>query len=269
MSIEKLVGCITLVAMLLMTAVSQGAEGPPPGGPTSPPQEAAAEKPEADKTPPAPPYAALLKDAKTYSGMLTMYQKGSNLFVELGGADYGQEYIVLIAIARGIGQTPLLGGFSLSDGDDWVWTFSKVDDRVHLIRKNVRFRATKGFPEYAAVQNAYTDSVLFGLRIVGKGPKGGDLVDFTPVFMSDLPQIGAMLPGFGFAPDKSNWASIKAFERNVELEVAATYASGGRLDAGHRGRFAGCNDQCPLLDQPPAKHADISPGWRMIGSATS
>ena len=79
MSIKMLVGRLSLVATLLATAVSQGAEGPPPGGPTAPPKEAAAEKPEADKPPPAPPYAALLKDAKTFSGMLTLYQKGTNL----------------------------------------------------------------------------------------------------------------------------------------------------------------------------------------------
>lgn len=224
---------LSRIAFLVAVSVAgyglvYGQEAAPPAAP-APKTEASAEKPGEPKQEPAPAYAALLKDAKTISGMLTMYQKGTNLFVELGAGDYGQDYIVLISIARGIGQTPLLGGFSLSDGDDWVWTFTKVDDRVHLVRKNVRFRANKGFPESVAVHKAYTDSVLFGLRVVGKGPKGGDLVDFTPVFMSDLPQIGAMLPGFAFASDRSNWASIKAFERNVELEVAATYASGGRL----------------------------------------
>jgi hypothetical protein len=213
---------------LIGSSSLQGQEAVPPGAPPAK-VEGAPEKPAEGQVPAAPVYAALLKDAKTYSGMLTVYQKGINLYAELMGGDYGQDYIVLISIARGIGQAPLLGGFSLSDGDDWVWTFTKLDDRVHVVRKNVRFRATKGLPEYLAVQKAYTDSVLFGLRIIGKGPKGGDLVDLTPVFMSDLPQIGAMLPGFAFAADRSAWAAIKAFDRNMELEVAATYASGGRL----------------------------------------
>jgi hypothetical protein len=55
-------------------------------------------------------------------------------------------------------------------------------------------------------------------------------VDLTRVFFSDLPQIGQALPGFGFAGDRSTWASIKGFENNIELEVAATYASGGQLE---------------------------------------
>ncbi|MBI2480744.1 MAG: zinc-dependent metalloprotease [Planctomycetia bacterium] len=178
----------------------------------------------------APAYVALLKDAKTHTGMLTLYEKESKLYAEMSGSDYGSEYIVLISIAKGVGMSPLLGGYSWGFGDDWIWAFRKVDEQVHVIRKNVRFEATKGFPESFALQNAYTDSVLFSLRIVSKGPKGGDLVDMTPIFMSDLPQISQFLPGFGFTPDRSTWATVKAFPKNVELEVAATYASSGRQE---------------------------------------
>lgn len=180
--------------------------------------------------PAAPPYAAMLKDAKTIPGMITLYQKGNNLYAELMPGDYGTEYIVLISISRGIGRGQLLGGMSWSIGDDWVWQFRKVDESVHIVRKNVRFKATPRSPESHAVHNAYTDSVLFSLPANVKGPKGGDLVDLTRVFFSDLPQIGQALPGFGFAGDRSTWASIKGFENNIELEVAATYASGGQLE---------------------------------------
>ena len=53
------------------------------------------------------------------------------------------------------------------------------------------------------------------------------MVDLTPVFMSDVPQISAVLRGFVFAPDRSSWAEIKGFKDNVEIQVAATYASAG------------------------------------------
>jgi hypothetical protein len=74
---------------------------------------------------------------------------------------------------------------------------------------------------------SYTDSVLFSLPIMGRSPSGGFLVDLTPVFFGDLPQISLVLKGFQFAPDRSTWASIKGFKDNVEIEVAATYASAG------------------------------------------
>ncbi len=190
----------------------------------------AAAKPTTTTRRPTPAHVTLLKDAKAHTGLFRLWQKGSRLYAELNSSNYNREYIVLISIARGIGQAPLVGGFTWQLGDDdWVWKFRKIDDRVHVIRSNVRFRANPGYPEQTAVQQAYTDSVLFSLRIAGKGPRGGDLVDLSSVFMSDLPQISQMLPGFGFSSAKSTWADVKAFDRNVELEVAATYASSGRI----------------------------------------
>ncbi|MCA9201418.1 MAG: DUF5117 domain-containing protein, partial [Planctomycetales bacterium] len=198
----------------------------------------AAEKPTEDSTVAAeagggaaqPEHAAILKEAKPFAGMFKAWQKEQKLFVELSPADYNNEYIVLISIARGIGQRPLLGGYSWGFGDDWIWKFRKIGDTVHVIRRNVRFKANKGTPEATAVQFAYSDSVLFALPVVSKGPGGGDLVDFTQVFMGDLPQISQVLPGFMFSPQKSYWDSIKAFDGNMELTVAATYQSGGSIE---------------------------------------
>ena len=230
---------VLAVTMLFVTAPIHAQDSQPSANATeaspikadaAPAPAAAAAAPAAAPMPPAPPYAALLKDAKTHDGLFTLYEKGTSLFAELNGGDFGPEFIVLISIAKGIGQDPLLGGYSWNFGDDWVWQFRKVDDRVLLIRKNVRFRANKGFPENFAVEKAYTDSILFSLRVISKGPKGGDLVDLSQVFMSDLPQISQVLPGFGFTPDRSTWAAVKAFPKNVELEVAATYASSGRFE---------------------------------------
>ncbi len=228
---------VLLSGSLLLLATVAVADDPTTSGDTANPiaaepasSAAPASTPAAAPSAPAPGHVAILKDAKTHSGMLTLYQKGSSLFAELSGSDYNAEYIVLISIAKGIGQNPLLGGYSWGFGDDWIWQFRKIDDRVHIIRKNVRFEAKKGYPENFALQNAYTDSVLFSLRILTKGPKGGDLIDLTPVFMSDLPQVSQFLPGFGFTSDRSTWAAVKAFPKNVELQVAATYASSGRQE---------------------------------------
>src|SRR6188768_736880 len=124
-----------------------------------------------------PPYAAYLKDAPPIPGMITLYRKGNSLYAELGGGDYGTEYMVLISISRGIAQGQILGGMSWGFGDDWIWQFRKVDENVHIIRRNVRFKANQGTPEARAVSKAYSDSVLFSLPIVSKGPKGGDLID--------------------------------------------------------------------------------------------
>ncbi|MGE0534589.1 MAG: zinc-dependent metalloprotease [Pirellulales bacterium] len=185
-----------------------------------------------DEKPKYPPFAEALKDAKLMGdpSLIPLYQKGENVYAELTAGHLNKDYIVLISIARGIGEGPLLGGMTWGFGDDWLWQFRKVDEKIHVVRRNVRFKANSGSPEEKAVKLAYTDSVLFSLPIVTKGPKGGDIVDLTSVFMSDLPQISSVLPGFFFAQNKSTWETVKGLKDNVELQVAATYASGGNLN---------------------------------------
>jgi Met-zincin/Domain of unknown function (DUF5117) len=177
-----------------------------------------------------PPFAEVTKDTQKIEGLITLYRKDDTLLAELGPEDMNHDLIVLISIARGIGQTPILGGYSWNFGDDWVWQFRKAGEQIHLVRRNVRFTADKGSPTARAVTVAYTDSVLFSLPIITKSPDGGYVVDLTPVFMSDLPQISMVLPGFSFSQSKSSWAEVNGYAKNVELQVAATYASSGMSD---------------------------------------
>jgi hypothetical protein len=188
-----------------------------------PASDAAADKPK----PKYPPFAELLKDAHKLEGVVTFYRKDDQLFAEIGPRQLDRDYIVLMTIARGIGQTPILGGFSWGFGDDAVWQFRKAGENIQLVRRNVRFTAERGSPTEKAVKVAYTDSVLFSLPIRTVTPQGGFIVDLTQVFMSDLPQIGMVLPGFAFSPSKSSWGQIDVLPKNAELTVAATYASGG------------------------------------------
>ena len=182
---------------------------------------------ESGSKPHFPPFSEVLKDTHSIDGLVKLHRKEDKLFAELGSNLLDHDFIVLISIARGIGENPILGGMSWGFGDDWLWQFRKVDDKIQVVRRNVRFTAAKGSPEERAVHLAYTDSVLFSLPIVTIGPGGGYVIDLAGIFMTDLPQFSNFLPGFNFARDKSNWASVKGFRDNVEIEVAATYSSGG------------------------------------------
>ena len=167
------------------------------------------------------PFATVTKDYKPVQGpsLIPLYQKEGSVLAEFAPHTLNNDFIVLISIARGIGHGHILGGMSWGIGDDWIWQFRKVDDHIHVVRRNVRFTATKGSPEEKAVGIAYTDSVLFSLPIATISPSGGYVVDLTQVFMSDLPQISHDLPGFSFAgqrrpgprsraiPTTSNWKS--------------------------------------------------------------
>ncbi len=203
---------------------------PPAAAATTPAATPAAATPAAKPASKYPAYADVVKDFESIDGLVPMKRKGNRLLAELSSSHMNHDYIVLISIAKGIGRGLVLGGMTWQSGDDWIWQFRKVDDRIQIVRRNVRFTAAKGDPQSKAIDTAYTDSVLFSLPILTVSPSGASVVDFSPVFMSDLPQISSVLPGFSFSENKSTWAAVKGFPNNIELEVAATYASSGMQD---------------------------------------
>ncbi len=229
-----LVGCVASCCLLLVIATARADDPKPPSGSSSSSEKKDDSKSKSSESKSSSsskkPYAEVIKDHETYDGMIKLHRKGNKLLAELSSSDLNKDYIVLISIARGIGRGSLLAGMSWGFGDDWIWQFRKSDDRIHVVRRNVRFKAKKDDPQQRAVGLAFTDSVLFSLPIITRSPSGAYVVDMTSVFMGDLPQISSVLPGFTFSEQKSAWATgfPKAFPNNIELEVAATYASSGK-----------------------------------------
>jgi hypothetical protein len=172
-----------------------------------------------------PDFDKLVKGAKEYDGLFRLYHKDENLYAEIRQDQLDKPFLCPIAIARGAG----MGGYTLNFDEQWVLIFKRIGDRehpgdkVHLIRRNVHFKAKPGSPAAHAVETTYTDSVLMALPIksVNHG-RNSVLLDLNDIFMTNFAQLG-----FGaFDASRSTWHKIKTFPRNVELEVAATFSSG-------------------------------------------
>jgi hypothetical protein len=194
------------------TGVVIGPKGPGlPGGPGDP-----AEKkfPDFDK---------VTKGAKEIDGLFKLWfnEKEDRLFAEIKTAQLNRPFLCPMAIARGMG----MGGFTLNFDEQWVLLFKRVSEtRLHLIRRNVHFKAAPGSPVSKAVETTYTDSVLMAIpiRSVHTG-RNTLLIDLADLFMTDFAQLRIG----GLDRSRSTWHKVKAFPRNVELQVQATF-SGGR-----------------------------------------
>jgi hypothetical protein len=161
----------------------------------------------------------VVKGAKIYEGLFRLHHKDENLFVEIRPDQLDKPFLCPIAIARGAG----LGGYTLNFDDQWVLLFKRVGDKVHLVRRNVRFRAKAGSPAALAVETTYSDSVLMALRIRTINPaRNAVVINFNDIFMTNFAQLNLG----SFDVNRSTWHKIKAFPRNVELEVAATFEGG-------------------------------------------
>jgi len=164
-------------------------------------------------------FDTVVKGAREFDGLMKLHFKDDRLYGEIRPDQLERHFLLPIAIARGAG----MGGNTLNFDEQWVVSFRRVGDKVQLLRRNVRFQARPGTPVARAVETTYTDSVLMALRIVSIHPgRQSILINFNDIFMTDLPQLGLG----AFDANRSNWSKIKAFPRNIELQVAATYAGG-------------------------------------------
>jgi hypothetical protein len=169
-------------------------------------------------------FDTVVQGAKEHEGFFRLFHKQNHVYAEIRPDQFGRNFLCPISVSRGLGE----GGHMRNFDEQWVLAFRRVDDNVQLIRRNVRYQAKRGTPVAKAVETTYTDSVLLSLRIRSIHPaRQGVLIDLNDIFMTDFAQLylGA------FDPSRSTWAKVKAFPRNVELFVEATYG-GGRSRGG-------------------------------------
>jgi hypothetical protein len=158
----------------------------------------------------------VIAGAKEHDGLFKLYQKDENLYAEIRHDQLGKGFLCPIAIAKGAG----MGGSTLNFDEQWVVVFQRVGDKIQLVRRNVRFKAKSGSPTAHAVETTYTDSVLMALKIHAQSlPRNSILINLNDIFMTNF----ADLPFGVLDANRSSWAKVKAFPKNVEIEVAATF----------------------------------------------
>ncbi|HET6573704.1 MAG TPA: zinc-dependent metalloprotease [Fimbriiglobus sp.] len=167
-----------------------------------------------------PEFAKVVKGAKVQEGLFTLHHKDDNVYAELRPDQFDKPFLVPIAVAKGAG----MGGSTLNFGEEWVIAFKKVGDKVFVVRRNVRFTAKPGSPEAKAVDTTYSDSVLMAIPIKTVNPmKGTTVIDLNDIFFGDFANLGLGM----LDRSRTTWHKVKAYKKNVELQVAATF-SGSR-----------------------------------------
>jgi hypothetical protein len=177
-------------------------------------------------TPPPkfPEFDKVVAGAKVYDGLFKLYQKDEHLFAEIQPFQLDRNFLATASLARG-GMDQ--AGHTLNFDEQWVVAFKRVGDKVHLIRRNVRYKASGG-PVARALETTYTDSVLASLRIQTINPmRQSVLIDLGEIYLSNF----ADLPFGMLDRSRTTWDKVKAFPKNIELQVSAVFSMGPTDDS--------------------------------------
>ncbi len=167
------------------------------------------------------PFDQFVAGAKSYEGLIKLYQKDEHLYAELLPHQLDKPYLAPIALARGAG----MGGHTLNNDEQWVILFKRHGEKVFVVRRNVRFQAKRDLPVGRAVETSYTDSILLSLPVRTVNPmRQSVVVDFADIFLTNFADI----EDFGnLDRSRTTWHKIKVFPRNIELQVSATFSGRG------------------------------------------
>jgi hypothetical protein len=161
-------------------------------------------------------FADVVAGATKNAGLIDLYRLDQRVYAALRPSDLETDFLAPIAVARGVASA----GASFNYDDQWILAFRRVGDRVQLVRRNHRYEAPPGSPLAKSIELNYADSILMSTPIVSvDGPDGALLIDLGDFFLTNFANLAAT----DFDRNRSSWRSVKAFPRNVELEVEATF----------------------------------------------
>src|SRR5262245_56131096 len=219
---------LTLLTILGFLIASLPACPPAYAKKKSDPAGAKKEEEKKDEDSPFKDWDKTLKDVETQKGLITVHRKHDNTWFELDPEQMDKPLLMVSSVSSGIGKGWILGGMPL---DTDIWYFHRVGNKVQVRVKNARFRADDKSPMSDAVALSYADSVLYSAKIVSINKDSKHLLlDVNDILIADLPAIGLQLKSFlgpaGLDKERTSVSRIKAFPKNVEIEIAAVFNAG-------------------------------------------
>lgn len=220
------------VALFLLAAGSLPAQQPAGGAPPRPALR---------------PFEEVTKDATLREGFFDTYEKDGTVWLVIPPHRHGQDFLMEMKLAQGIGAANLFGGTMLSLFEANIMRLERRGEQVFLLQRPHRFTATGDPATARAVELTFGSSVVETARIASFREDSAALVDVTNWFVSDLSQIsnrvrGAVATGPGTPPPvpfdrtRSYLEEVKAFPRNVNLRARLTFRPPNPVD------FAGVPD---------------------------
>lgn len=177
-----------------------------------------------------------IKDAEKSEGLFILYRnkKTGKIYAEIKPEQLNKNFLIIATLESGIGESGLYRGMPLQN---FVFYFQKVDNNLQFVVRNLKFRVNPGDPQARSLNNSFSDSVLYSLKIIGThSTRKTILIDFSNILLSDVAQLQlavrqSLNAAYQIEDSKTYFGKAEAFPLNVEIESIYGLSSGGNSSA--------------------------------------
>ncbi|MEH2001170.1 MAG: zinc-dependent metalloprotease [Nostoc sp.] len=162
-------------------------------------------------------------------GLFKLYcsDDSGEIYLEIKPEQLNKDYLAIVTLESGIGESGIYSGLPLSD---FLFYFRRVNNRLHFVVRNVKFRA-ESRPEQRSLARSFSDSVLYSVEIVTIDPRSKNIIiSLNDLLMPDFPGLTPLLKyslqaDYHLEESKSYFGDVNSFPENVEIDSIYGFSS--------------------------------------------
>ncbi len=182
-------------------------------------------------------FEKLVEGAEVSPGFFDLYTKEGRLYLAVPADRLGQDFLMDMRVAQGIGAAGLFGGTTLSTFEMDLMALEKHGEDVYLVQRPHRFGAESDDRAAAAIEISFGSSVVQSADVEAIRPDSALVLDVTGWFLSDLSGVGRLTRGAArgsngqsgstnFDRSRSYIDGVSSFPENTNIRAALTFRSG-------------------------------------------
>ena len=197
------------------------------------------EEEEAQDENPFEDFEKLVEGAEISLGFFDLYTKEGRLYLAVPADRLGQDFLMDMRVAQGIGAAGLFAGTTLrpTESEMDLMAFEKHGENVYLVQRPHRFGAASDARAAAAVDISFGSSVVQSADVEAIRPDSALVLDVTSWFLSDLSGVGRLTRraargsngqsgSTNFDRSRSYIDAVSSFPENTNIRATLTFRSG-------------------------------------------
>ncbi|BAY48550.1 hypothetical protein SAMD00079811_61750 [Scytonema sp. HK-05] len=175
-------------------------------------------------------FREIIKGADKLEGFFTLYRskESDEIYWEIKPEQLNKNYLGVVTLESGIGESGLYSGLPLQD---FLFYFQRVNNNLHFVVRNVKFRTEAGQPEQRSLARSFSDSVLYAVEIVCIDPYSKNLlINLSDLLLQDFPGLTSVLKyslqaEYNLEQNKSYFGEVNTFPLNLEIDSIYGFSS--------------------------------------------